>query len=88
MHGRGEIEEKGKRVWEIETKSVLKATSEENNSIISYHIISLRTSYHIIPFFYFLSYHIILLTKRKIGSYIYHTNFVPVYQSSLFLHNI
>ena len=30
MHGRGEIEEKGKRVWEIETKSVLRATSEEN----------------------------------------------------------
>ena len=44
MHGRGEIEEKGKRVWEIETKSVLRATSEENNSIISYHIIY-HTSY-------------------------------------------
>ena len=47
MHGGGEIEEKGKRVWEIETKSVLKATSEENNSIISYEL-------RIIPFFYFL----------------------------------
>ena len=57
MHGRGEIEEKGKRVWEIETKSVLRATSEENNSIISYHIISYEL--RIISYLFFIFYHII-----------------------------
>ena len=51
MHGRGEIEEKGKRVWEIETKSVLRATSEENNSIL-YHT-------NFVSYLFFIFYHII-----------------------------